>query len=790
MEKHGSKMRRRVLRAALLVTALALAGPAGAQQQPGAGPESAMPADLIRLQTQPTPAPLVDFPHTSLLFTVADVVFFSYENGTMLELYDSADVLVWNNGGAPLNKGEHAHVAVAEGVYRARGSEKFAVLTGDPITRYVVGYYAMDQDGYGTSTELYTWVPQLYGHCKFIVFGYEDATQVTVEYTDTGVPIAAFMLNKGEHWDIETLDTEWLHVTADKPVSALTCYDQGYYVPSATGNWSGTEFYTYVGDVQAWTQDLTVMAFDEATFVSIKNTDTNVELWSGWLGSGEAHVETFAGGADQFFTITSSKVVTVAVLPWQGWTSNYAEGAYVQDRSGAGIGIDLIGSTLDGGYLHILAYKDATTVDLYNSQTGVWVSTHNLNAGDSVNANPGNGLWRIRSDKYVSAYSGYAEWNADFAPVEFGAVLNPLGLIKGDGLEPGECVNPGDNVTYEICFDNLFNDIAVDSILLTDFLPNEVNFVSASDGGVYDPVQHTVVWSIGTLPPHAPQQCVELVVEVDWATPPDTVFTNSCVIESEQTAPTVVDEETEVCAFIPVYVDIKPGSCPNPLNPKSRGVLPVAILGTDAFDVETVDPTTIRLIREGVAGEVAPLRWSYEDVATPFMGDLCDCHDLDGDGYLDLTLKFDTQETVDELELGSVLGQMIQLTLTGNLTEDYGGMPIRGADCIWVLGTPENDKYPPSILCSFGPASHVAGAGGSEIMLSFDTAGQGTVDLSIFDVRGRRVRTLVDGTLHAGSHSVVWDGADNAGRRVAAGVYFARLSVGSESATKKVLLVK
>jgi hypothetical protein len=94
---------------------------------------------------------------------------------------------------------------------------------------------------------------------------------------------------------------------------------------------------------------------------------------------------------------------------------------------------------------------------------------------------------------------------------------------------------------------------------------------------------------------------------------------------------------------ISVDVDIKPGSCPNPLNKKSKGVLPVAVLGTEDFDVTAIDPETIELTLEGVEGGVSPLRWNYEDVATPFEGELCDCHELEGDGILDLTLKFDTQ---------------------------------------------------------------------------------------------------------------------------------------------------
>lgn len=138
---------------------------------------------------------------------------------------------------------------------------------------------------------------------------------------------------------------------------------------------------------------------------------------------------------------------------------------------------------------------------------------------------------------------------------------------------------------------------------------------------------------------------------------------------------------------IEVYVDIKPGSCPNPFNTKSKGVLPVAVLGTEDFDVTTIDPATIQLTREGYEVGVSPLRWSYEDVATPFEGELCDCHDLNGDGYMDLTLKFDTQEVKDTLDLEAEADNTIPLLITGNLKEEAGGTPIEGSDCVWVLKT-------------------------------------------------------------------------------------------------------
>jgi hypothetical protein len=111
-------------------------------------------------------------------------------------------------------------------------------------------------------------------------------------------------------------------------------------------------------------------------------------------------------------------------------------------------------------------------------------------------------------------------------------------------------------------------------------------------------------------------------------------------------------------------------SCPNPLNVGGKGVLPVAILGSDVFDVNEVDPASVRL--EGVA----PLTWAWEDVAGPGCSG--------PDGYLDLTIKFKTQEIVTEL--GDVDdGDVLSLDLTGNLKAEFGSVPIMGTDEVWIV---------------------------------------------------------------------------------------------------------
>ncbi|MHC4573684.1 MAG: hypothetical protein ACYS76_06080 [Planctomycetota bacterium] len=131
-----------------------------------------------------------------------------------------------------------------------------------------------------------------------------------------------------------------------------------------------------------------------------------------------------------------------------------------------------------------------------------------------------------------------------------------------------------------------------------------------------------------------------------------------------------------------VAFDVRPGSCPNPLNTTSQGVLPVAVLGTAGFDVADIDVASVML--EGVS----PIRYAHEDVAAPFEGQTCACHEVGPDGFMDLTLKFYTQEIV--AAIGSVSdGQQVVLTLTGEL---FDGTPIESGDCVWVKH--KEDSHP------------------------------------------------------------------------------------------------
>ncbi|HET6462933.1 MAG TPA: FlgD immunoglobulin-like domain containing protein [Candidatus Krumholzibacteria bacterium] len=74
--------------------------------------------------------------------------------------------------------------------------------------------------------------------------------------------------------------------------------------------------------------------------------------------------------------------------------------------------------------------------------------------------------------------------------------------------------------------------------------------------------------------------------------------------------------------------------------------------------------------------------------------------------------------------------------------------------------------------------------------ISAHLAAQSNLDLAVFDVAGRRVAKLASGTRGAGEHIFTWNGTDEAGRRVPAGVYFCRLQVGDQLFREKLVVLR
>ncbi|MFI5371070.1 MAG: FlgD immunoglobulin-like domain containing protein [Candidatus Eisenbacteria bacterium] len=76
---------------------------------------------------------------------------------------------------------------------------------------------------------------------------------------------------------------------------------------------------------------------------------------------------------------------------------------------------------------------------------------------------------------------------------------------------------------------------------------------------------------------------------------------------------------------------------------------------------------------------------------------------------------------------------------------------------------------------------------GASTRIGFRLPVNGFTRLEVFAPRGERVRTLVAGTLDAGAHGMAWDGRDDAGRRMGAGLYFVRLECGGRTAVRRLV---
>ena len=74
--------------------------------------------------------------------------------------------------------------------------------------------------------------------------------------------------------------------------------------------------------------------------------------------------------------------------------------------------------------------------------------------------------------------------------------------------------------------------------------------------------------------------------------------------------------------------------------------------------------------------------------------------------------------------------------------------------------------------------------------IAFALPEQADVSLKVYNMAGRVVRTLVNGPEGPGTHSVVWDGRDEAGRTVASGVYFYRMDAGEFTERRMMVLLK
>ena len=74
--------------------------------------------------------------------------------------------------------------------------------------------------------------------------------------------------------------------------------------------------------------------------------------------------------------------------------------------------------------------------------------------------------------------------------------------------------------------------------------------------------------------------------------------------------------------------------------------------------------------------------------------------------------------------------------------------------------------------------------------ISYKIANSGNVLIEIFNIKGQKIRTLVDGKYKSGSYSTVWDGINESNIEVSTGIYYCKLKSGNQESVKKLMMLK
>ncbi|MBD3368540.1 MAG: T9SS type A sorting domain-containing protein [Candidatus Eisenbacteria bacterium] len=192
-------------------------------------------------------------------------------------------------------------------------------------------------------------------------------------------------------------------------------------------------------------------------------------------------------------------------------------------------------------------------------------------------------------------------------------------------------------------------------------------------------------------------------------------------------------------------------------------------------DVDVSDDCLIRVttdsspsvsdMSDGAFSVYQPVTWL---AATPVEGD------VDAGSSETIELTFDATGLIE----GDYLADIV---VTSN-----GGDPVTVPVTLHVSDTGVEGRIS-SELVLFGNYPNPVGPA-TNIYFSIPEPSRASV--SIYDVAGRRVKTIRSETMPAGRHELSWDGRNNEGERVSSGVYFYRLEAAGESRNAKLLVIK
>ena len=188
-------------------------------------------------------------------------------------------------------------------------------------------------------------------------------------------------------------------------------------------------------------------------------------------------------------------------------------------------------------------------------------------------------------------------------------------------------------------------------------------------------------------------------------------------------------------------------------------------------------PAGIALSAAGTELVVPTGTWSISIGPGPLVG-------LSIDGELNV-IDIESNTIVDQIDTGVTPAMLAYDPATG-----LAVVPSTFIDGLYTVQLQDPAGVDPGEVVTIGPGalSAVPHPVGEEVRLSFASEKDLTVTAKVLDASGRLVRTLAAGRLTAGRQTLSWDRRDENGRRVDPGVYFVRISTGSEVFARKLVV--
>lgn len=707
------------------------------------------------------------FVFATTTYTFQDIVLFSY--------FDQSIFFLIAQDGSPLdtvalNKDEFHSFSPGAGIFRIECNNSFSVLIGDPISQIILGYFAVNESGSPLSTRLNTYMPKdWFGPEKFIVFGYHDNTEFTIKnLTDTST-VAAGILNEGEHLTITNQFGKFLGVIANKPVSALSYADQGYFIPATNGTFTGMHFYGFSGYIGNWANGIVVTAYHDSTNYLVLNSVTGDTISQGVISVGEA--TQLAVTADTYWEVQTDNPVTTGNIPYAAWSGNYAYMSRQIDESGRGIGTHFLTPVIVGDY-DIFSFDDDNTIIVIDMANGDTVYNAILNADEHYHFFSNKTIYEVFGSQNLSIISSTnGGFGGDFVPLNFAVGLPDLSISSSDILFVPDSVNrlPGDPITISAIVHNFGFETAytvpvqffdgdpsggfsISSVMYADSIPAGENYTFNDD------------WTVPDLPEY---HAVHVIIDQ-----------NGSIVESNSS-------NNRSFKFIVPNKDLLP-----PLATVINAPVSVKVLGDtleynqfdicinifNTGDVAAINSSSVLMLPLGLStGQADSV--NFGDIAENSSADTCWTVNIDSlpNGtvvYNGIT----NQKSSDEAYFYSIKVN------ADNAEEKWINRMLLINRPTSLQGRVNNLTSPQS----FDLKQNYPNPFNPNTTIEYHVAKTSHVLLEVYDITGRMVTTLVNGQIQPGFYKTIFEGAKHS-----SGIFFIRLNInGKNHAVKKMMMIK